>query len=186
MSATSKIYLRFGILTGMIVLAAFSRIIPHPFGFSPLGAIGLFGAAYFAKKWQAILIPLAATFLSDLFLQTMVYTEYNLFYEGFYWQYIAYILVAAAGFFIFNTVSTGRVIAGALASTVIFFLVSNFGAWISLPFYTKDLNGLVASYTAAIPFLKGALAGDLVYSFVLFGTFAFAQKQIPALRAELA
>lgn len=56
-----KINLRFSVLVLMIVLAAFSRIIPHMPNFSPLGAIGLFGAAYFSKKWQAFLIPIAAT-----------------------------------------------------------------------------------------------------------------------------
>ncbi len=47
---TNKINLRTGILIVIILLAAFSRLIPHMPNFSPLGAIGLFGAAHFTKK----------------------------------------------------------------------------------------------------------------------------------------
>ena len=48
-----KINLRFTVLVALILLCAFSRMIPHMPNFSPLGAIGIFGAAYFTKKWQA-------------------------------------------------------------------------------------------------------------------------------------
>lgn len=63
----SKLNIRFSVILLMILFAAFSRIIPHMPNFSPLGAIGLFGAACFSKKWQAFVIPIAATWLSDLF-----------------------------------------------------------------------------------------------------------------------
>lgn len=181
-----KINLRFGILCAMIVLAAFSRIIPHMPNFSPLGAIGLFGAAYFAKKWQAFLIPIAATWLSDLFINNVIYAQYypkfTWFYQGFYWQYGSYLLIAFAGIFIFRKINPQRVIAGALTSTAIFFLVSNFGSWIGSTTYPQNFSGLMTCYAAGIPFLKGTLLGDLVYSGVLFGSFALAQKQFPVLQ----
>src|SRR5690606_41499891 len=125
-----KINLRFSVLCAMILLADFSRIIPHMPIFSPLGAIGLFGAAYFSKKWQAFLIPIAATWLSDLFIDNVIYAQYypqfTWFYQGFYWQYGSYLLITLAGVFIFGKINPKRVMAGALASTTIFFLVSNF------------------------------------------------------------
>ena len=71
-----KINLRFTVLTALILLCTFSRIIPHMPNFSPLGAVGLFGAAYFAKKWQAFLIPILATWLSDLFINNVIYGEF--------------------------------------------------------------------------------------------------------------
>ena len=86
-----KIDIRFGVLVAIILVAAFSRMIPHPFNFSPLGAIGLFGAAHFSKKWQALIIPVAAAFLSDIFINNVIYAAYypsfTWFAEGFYWQY---------------------------------------------------------------------------------------------------
>lgn len=184
--STNKINLRAGVLVAIILLAAFSRLIPHMPNFSPLGAIGLFGAAHFTKKWQAFLIPIAATWLSDLFINNVVYAQYypkfTWFYEGFYWQYGSYLLIALAGLFIFRKVKVSTVLLGALTSTAIFFLVSNFGCWIGSTIYPQNFGGLMTCYAAGIPFLKGTLLGDLFYSGVLFGSFALLQQQFPVLR----
>lgn len=183
-----KLNLRFGFLAAFILVAAFSRIIPHMPNFSPLGAIGLFGAAYFTKKWQAFLVPIMATWLSDLFINNVIYAQYypqfTWFYQGFYWQYDSYLLITLAGIFIFRKVNAQRVFGGALVSTAIFFLVSNFGVWASGTMYPMNFEGLMTCYAAGIPFLKGTMLGDLVYSAVLFGTFALAQKQFPVLQLK--
>ncbi len=176
---------RFAFITVMILFAAFSRIIPHMQNFSPLGAIGLFGAAYFSKKWQAFIIPITATFLSDLFINNVIYGQYNpsfvWFYEGFYWQYGSYLLITFAAIFIFSKVNTTRMVIGALSSTAIFFLISNAGCWIANPAYQQNIGGLMVCYANGIPFLKGTLLGDLFYSGVLFGSFVLVQRRIPAL-----
>lgn len=184
----NKLTLRVGVLTVIILLAAFSRIIPHMPNFSPLGAIGLFGAAYFTKKWQAFLIPITATWLSDLFINNVLYAQYyphfTWFYGGFYWQYGSYLLITLAGIFILAKATPVRIISGASASSVIFFIVSNFGVWAGGSMYPPTFEGLIACYTAGIPFLKGTLFGDFFYSGVLFGSFALAQKQFPALQLK--
>ena len=183
----TKINLRFSVLTALILLAAFSRIIPHPTNFSPLGAIALFGAAHFSKKWQVLVIPIAATWLSDLFINNVIYAAYyptfTLFYEGFYWQYLSYILIALVAMPIFKKVTKERVLFGALSSTVIFFLLSNVGCWVGNSFYPQNFMGLMSCYAAGIPFLKGTILGDLFYSLVLFGGFAFAQYKLPVLKS---
>lgn len=181
-----KINLRFSVLTALILICAFSRIIPHMPNFSPLGAIGLFGAAYFTKKWQAFLIPIAATWFSDLFINNIIYgqyyTEFTWFYEGFYWQYGSYLIITLVSVFILNKINTKRMVLGALTSTAIFFLISNFGCWIGSKTYPQNISGLITCYAAGIPFLKGTLLGDLFYSGILFGTFALAQYKFPVLR----
>lgn len=170
----------------MIVTAAFSRIIPHMPNFSPLGAIALFGAAYFPKKWQAFFVPLTATWLSDLFINNVLYARYypsfTWFYDGWYWQYGSYALITLAGFFIFKKINAPRVLLGAVSSSALFFLLSNFGCWPGSSYYSQDLSGLLACYAAGLPFLKGTVMGDLFYCTVLFGSFAWAQKQFPSLR----
>lgn len=182
---TPKINLRFTVITSIILLAAASRLLPIH-NFSPLGAIALFGAAHFTKKWQAIAIPLAATWLSDLFINNVIYARFyptfTWFYQGFYWQYASYILIAVVAFFILKKVSVKNVLIGVLSSTVIFFLVSNFGVWVSSNAYPHNFTGLIACYTAAIPFVNGTLISDLLYSAILFGSFALAQKQLPVLQ----
>ena len=182
----NKVDIRFYVLVLLIFVAAFSRMIPHTLNFSPLGSIGLFGAAYFTKKWYALIIPISATWLSDLFINNVIYAKYypsfTWFYEGFYWQYASYILIAVFGFFIFKKVSAGRVVAGALASSVIFFLVSNFGCWIGSSFYPQSIAGLTTCYAAGVPFLKGTLLGDISYSVALFGSFELLKNYYPSLR----
>lgn len=178
-----KITIKFAVPTGLIILAAFSRIIPHIPNFSPLGAIAMFGAALFTKKWQAIFVPLVATFISDLFINNIIYAQYNpsftWFYEGAYWQYITYIVIIIAGFLIFNKkVTVPKIVAGSLSATAIFFLMSNFGSWLVMSIYPKTVAGLLASYTAGIPFINGTFYGDLFYSAVLFGSFALISKKV--------
>ena len=183
---TEKLNLRFGILAVIIIVAAFSRIIPHMPNFSPLGAIGVFGVAHFSKKWLGVLIPITATWLSDLFINNVIYAKYTTsfvwFYDGFYWQYGCYILIAIAAIFIVKKVNVQNVFAGALASSAIFFLVSNFGVWISSTTYPHTFTGLMSCYTAGIPFFNsGTLPSDLFYAAILFGGYAFAQYKVPAL-----
>ena len=182
---SNKISLKTITLVGLIILAAFSRIIPHMPNFSPLGAIGVFGVAHFSKKWLGILIPITATWLSDLFINNVIYAKYTTsfvwFYDGFYWQYGSYILIAIAAIFIVKKVNVQNVFAGALASTAIFFLVSNFGVWISSTSYPQTFSGLMTCYAAGVPFIKGTILGDLFYAAVLFGGYAFAQYKVPAL-----
>lgn len=184
----NTIQLRVPILILLIVVCAFSRVIPHMHNFSPLGAMALFGAAYFAKKWQGIMIPLLATWVSDLFINNVIYAryypEFTWFYSGFYWQYGSYILISVLGFFLLKKVTPLKVIAGALSATTIFFLVSNFGCWVANPIYSQNVTGLLSCYAAGVPFLKGTLVGDLVYAGVLFGSFALMQSQIPSLRLQ--
>lgn len=181
-----KINIRFTVLLSMIFLAAFSRCIPHMPNFSPLGAIGLFGAAYFGRKWQAFLLPLMATWLSDLFINNIIYSRYYHGFvwieKGFYWIYGTYLLITIAGLFILRRITAMRITLAALASTTIFYIVTNFACWPGSKIYTHDLSGLTACYIAGIPFLKGTALGDLFYTVVLFGSFSLAQRGFPSLR----
>ncbi len=182
-----KIDIRFGVLVAIILVAAFSRMIPHPFNFSPLGAIGLFGAAHFTKKWQALVIPVAAAFLSDIFINNVIYAAYypsfTWFAEGFYWQYGSYILIAAFGILLYNKgISAPKILGGALASSLLFFLISNFGCFIGSATYPQNVGGLMACYAAGLPFVNGTVMGDLFYNAILFGTFALLQNRFSALK----
>ncbi|MBK7426646.1 MAG: hypothetical protein IPI60_06275 [Saprospiraceae bacterium] len=182
-----KLHLHFTIVCVFILVAAFSRMIPHMSNFSPLGAIALFGAAHFKKSWQAFLIPIAATWLSDLFINNVIYAqfypEFSWVYSGFYWQYTAYILIAAFGLLLYKRgVSVGKIFGGAIGSGAIFFLISNFGCWIGSTIYPQNFSGLMSCMAAGIPFYKGTLLGDLVYCSALFGGYAILQKKLLTLR----
>lgn len=182
----NKIDLKLSALVGIIILIALARLIPAMPNFSPMAAIALFCAAHFDKLWKAIAVTIFATFFSDLILNNTIYSSMNngftIFYDGFIWQYLAYAAIAFLGSKIFTSINKFKVVGGSLATTLVFFLISNFGAWISLPFYTKDISGLMASYAAGIPFIKNTLLSDLLYSCLLFGGYFVLQNRFASIR----
>ena len=172
----------------MIVLAALSRLLPHPPNFSPVEAIALFGGAYFANRSVAIWVPLAAMFLSDLALGLVnggIYSEYFLS-AGFGLVYLCIALSTVIGFALRGRVSPGRVVGYALVGSTLFFLVTNFGVWLGSGMYPPTAAGLLATYIAGIPFFQNTVLGTLVYCFVLFGSFALLRRRIPALGLQTA
>lgn len=189
---SKKLNIRFGVIVAMIALAAFTRLLAQGTGFynfAPFAAIALFGAAHFNKKWIAAIVPLTATWLSDLYVNNVIYASlYPKFVwisPGFYWSYAAYILIAVAGIALFKKVTVGRVATGAVMATAIFFLISNFGCWPGAKsIYTQDFKGLMQCYAAGVPFIKGSLIGNLVYSALLFGGFALLQQYVPSLKTK--
>jgi hypothetical protein len=158
-----------------IVIALAARLgisfMPHFMNFSPLGAALLFFGANRPKKEWAPVVCVAM--FADVLLTTMVYRL------PLHWDVIAplayYVIALFIGSLLKEGLHDGRSalkIAGAsIAGSLVFFVTSNFVAWIGLPqMYTRDLSGLINCYVAAIPFFRGTFVGDLVYSFVIFGT----------------
>ncbi len=180
-----NINVRFTTLLLIIITVALTRLLPHAYNFTPLGAIALFGGAYFTRKFWAIAIPLLAVFISDLLVNNILYASYNegfvWLYSGFYWQYATYILIAFMGMGMYNQVKTKNVLMGALGSSILFFVVTNFASWLGNPLYPQSIGGLMMSYTAGLPFFGGTLIGTLFYSAVLFGGFEWLKKQYHAL-----
>lgn len=184
-----KLNLQTGILSIIILLAAFTRIMPHPPNFSPMAAIGLFGAAHFAKKWQAFFIPLIGIWVSDLVINNYVYSSsssnFVWFYSGFYWQYMSYILIIFAGLFIFNRgISLTKTFGGMISSSGIFFLVSNFGVWAGGTMYPKNFGGLITCYAAGVPFIHNTIISDVLFTTVLFGTYYLLQVEYSSLKIK--
>jgi hypothetical protein len=157
----------------LIVLAVATRLLPHPHNFAPIGGVALFGAAWFRHRISGFVIPLVAMWLSDLYINNVTYAAYNTGFvwlsDGFYWMYGSFALISLMGLLLFREVTPGRVMGGAIASSLLFFLITNFGVWLSSSVYPQTMNGLVTCYAAGIPFYWNTLAGDLVYSGVLFG-----------------
>lgn len=164
---------RFATLCGIIFLAALSRVIPHPWNFTPVTAIALFGGAYFTDKRLAFAVPLSALFLSDLFLG---------FYATVWMTYIAFALVVCIGLVLQKKKSPMRMVGACLAASVSFFLITNFAAWLEIQTYERSLKGLLTAYTMAIPFFRNSLLGDLFFTALLFGSFTLAERKFSSLR----
>lgn len=190
MEETKKIHLRFGIISMIVLLAALSRLIPHPANFAPIGGMALFGAAYYSKRYWAYLIPVISMWFSDLILNNLVYGQYFdhfvWFYSGSIFTYGAFALIVLLGTFTLKRVKVGNLAISALSASAIFFLVSNFGVWLSSGMYPHTFGGLQTCYIAGLPFFKNTILGDLFYSGVLFGAFELLQYRFPALRLKTA
>ncbi|MCS6928356.1 MAG: hypothetical protein NZM43_02565 [Saprospiraceae bacterium] len=163
----------------LIVLAILTRLLPHPPNFTPITAAGLFGASVFGQLWLGIAIPLLSLFLSDLYINNVVYDH---FYDGFVWfgslwVYLAFGMVSVLGRLMLHEKTTGiRVVIASLSASTLFFLVTNFGVWLTSGMYPLTAEGLLACYVAGIPFFGNTLLGDLFYSAVLFGGYAWTAR----------
>ncbi len=156
-----------------IVAAAALRLVPHPPNFTPIGAMALFSGAYLPRRGLAFVAPIAALLLSDVMLG---------FYHGMAFVYGTTALVVLIGWWLSSRRSPLLVGAAAVASSITFFVLTNFGMWLFSGFYPLSWAGLGACYVAAIPFFQNTIAGDLFYSGLLFGGFALLERAVPALR----
>jgi hypothetical protein len=154
----------------LIVLAAASRLLPHPPNFAPVADIGLYAGAYTGRR-AGWVVPFAALLLSDLVL-------------GFYHpvsmvaNYLAFASCLALGAgWLAKGRSLPRVAGAVLASSVTFFAISNFGMWAS-GYYPRTWVGLIECYTAALPFFRNTLASDVLYSAALFGGHALLARYL--------
>jgi hypothetical protein len=156
-----------------IFAAAAMRLVPHPPNFSPIAAMALFSGAYLPKRALAFVAPFAALLLSDAVLG---------FYAGMNFVYFSFALTVLIGWAVASRKTPLAIGAAAIASSVLFFVLTNFGMWLFSGFYPLTSAGLVACFVAAIPFFQNTLAGDLFFTALLFGGFALLERFLPAIR----
>lgn len=154
-------------VAALVVLAACSRLLPHWWNLTAVGAVCLFGGAYFQRWWVAFLVPLAGLAISDWVLQTYIYPGY----PADYLKYVWFALSVPLGLLLRDHKRLLPVASAAVGSAALFFLLSNFQVWAGGhgEMYPKTPAGLLACYVAAIPFAWNTLYGNLLFSAVLFG-----------------
>lgn len=167
-----KISPSFWVLTLMVFVAAFVRLLPHPPNFAPIAAMALFGGAYFNKKSFAFAIPLAAMFLTDAIIG---------FYSSAWLTYLSFALIVVLGIVMLKKVNVKNLIFASISSSISFFAITNFGVWALGTLYPKTPAGLMESYIAAIPFFQNSLIGDLFFVGVMFGVYELVKHKVPAL-----
>ncbi len=176
-SAGNLIRPRTALIAAIIVAAAALRIAPHPMNFTPIGALALFGGAYFTTKRAALAVPLLSLVAGDIFVG---------FHRLIPYVYASFLVSVALGFWLRRKKSVARIGAATLAGAIQFFLVSNFALWVSgISRFSRDAGGLIACYVAGVPLFWNTLAGDAFYVLLLFGGMALAEKRFPSLREPL-
>jgi len=161
----------------MIVLAAAVRIGPHPWNFTPIGAMALFSGAMFRDRRFAFLFPLAALFAGDLFV-------------GLYWLmpaiYASFLMNVLIGRWLAGHRSVARIGGAVFAGALQFFLVTNAAMWLAYDNFPRTLAGLGACYLVGLPLFGNTLGGDAFYAMLLFGLFALLERYWPALQEPTA
>jgi hypothetical protein len=145
----------------VVLVAVMMRFLPHPANIAPIAAMALFGGAYLNKKYATVL-PLVAMLISDLFLG---------FHRTMPFVYGSFLIASVIGMALKDKIKVRTVIGASLLSSIIFYVVTNFGVWLTSGMYEMTFLGLVKCYVLAIPFFRNTLAGDLFYTVMMFGGY---------------
>ena len=156
----------------LILILSFSRLIPHPSNFTPILAVGIFAGFYFQNFILSFFIVIFSMFLGDLYLG---------FHSTMFFTYSALLVSVLTGYLIKNFKFFEIFISG-LISSLSFFIITNFGAWLTLAMYEKSLSDLIKSYVLAIPFFHNTLISTFLYliALKLFINFLHNRKIIKA------
>lgn len=190
-----KINPRFAVLVLFMIAVAAMRI-PNaaqltPWAnFTPIGAMGLFGGAYFSSKWKMVAFPLLTLLVSDLVINAIVFDgKYGVMYSGWYIIYGIFALVVLFGKWMMKKVTVKNVVVASLTAAISHWLIADFTVWIgggtdlrTMTPLTKDWAGLMQCYIQGFPFMKNFLMGTLVYSAVMFGLFEWMKSKKPSLQ----
>ncbi len=174
---------RFILLLSFIAIVAISRVFLAGkdvllANFTPIGAMALFGGAYFQQNSKAFLFPLLSLLISDALL-SFFNANYSLFYSGFYWVYGAFILMVLVGRLLRKKLSITNFFLSSILVVAIHWIVTDFGVWMSGTMYPKTLAGFWTCLVAAIPFERNFLFGTLIYGTLMFGIFEWVKLKNP-------
>ena len=157
---------------GLIVIGVLSRLLPHVNNFSPVIAIALFGGVYLRRS-QALWVPVALLAVSDVFLGLHATIPFT-------WGSV--LLASLIGLWVRKDSTPLRIASGSLFSAILFFIVTNFGAWLTM--YPHTADGFKQCYILAVPFFRATLVSTMVYSVALFGAYELFARRVKGTRFE--
>lgn len=178
--------IRLSILLGFIIIVSVLRVWlatePSFFwaNFTPVGAMALFGGAYFTRT-KAFAFPLLALIIGDVFIYLLANDgAYPFFYEGMIWTYIAFALMVVIGQWFLQKKSVGNFLFSAFAVVFVHWIVTDLGVWLSGTMYPMTLAGFAQCLINALPFEDNLLFGTLLYGTIMFGAFEWFTFRNPA------
>ena len=152
----------------LLAFGVISRLIVHLPNFTPVIALALFGGVYL-KKAQAIILPVLMMIIADLFIGVD-----NTF--PFTWGSVA--LIALGGLWLRENKNLATIAGSSLFSSLLFFLITNFGVWLVSGMYAHTSAGLLQCFVLAIPFFGNTLLSTVIYTAVLFGAYEWIARRV--------
>jgi len=168
------------ILAALIALGVAGRLLPHPPNFTPMAAIALFAGFIFVKRYMSIVAVVATMLLTDYFAFGYLSPDWFAS-KSMMVVYMALLFPVVFRGFLQKKLGVMRIAGAALASSTVFFIATNFAVWAFSPMYEKTFAGLALCYTMAIPFFQNTIAGDMMWSGIVFGVY-FALRHFSKLR----
>jgi hypothetical protein len=158
--------------------------------FTPIGAMGLFGGAYFSNKWKAAIFPLLTLFISDLIVHIIVFKgSYGIIYDGWYKIYAIFLLIVFIGRWMIRRVSFKNVLFAGIAASLTHWLLADLSVWLSggtdlrtMQPLSRGLDGLMQCYLQGLPYMRNFLLGTLAYSGLMFGAFEWMKSRNTSLQ----
>ena len=147
----------------LILVLSLSRLIPHPWNFTPVLALGVFSGFYFKQFYLSLFVVILSMFIGDLFLG---------FHSTMFFTYISLAIAVFIGLYV-KCFKPTEILFSGLSSSVCFFVITNFGAWLTLEMYEKNFAGLLQSYALGIPFFHNTLISTFLYLIILKLLFDF-------------
>lgn len=148
-----------------------------------MGAIALFGGAYFSKKWKAYAVFIVTYFLSDIFINYLYTSKLVIWYGGAIWTYIPFLLSVLVGTFI-KKVNVASIGLASVGIVLIHWLFADL-PWFYGTLYPHNMKGYLQSLGASLyPFEVNMLAANIVFCAILFGGFELAKNKYTALRSQ--
>lgn len=163
----SKVSIHWRWIVGLVLLLAFSRLIPHPPNFTPLGAMAILAGATLKDLRLGIFIPIIAMMISDAIIG---------FHSSVFYVYAAVTIMVVLSHYCLTRYTVVKLAATAVAAAVVFYLVTNFGAWLSHDMYPHTMNGLWQAYIAGVPFFRNTLLSNLIFTAISFFILTFMPK----------
>lgn len=151
----------------VFVLAVASRFLmnSHLPGFSPVFGALLWSGARLRKR-DAVWFPVVVLAVGDWILTTQMYHMKVRWEHGI--PLLAFAAMAWSGGFLRHKLSPLRFVGCAVVSSTGYFLISNFGVWLTPGTYLHTREGLVACYVAALPYYRTSSLSMLIGGAVLF------------------
>ncbi len=172
------------IFISLVFVGIFSRIIPHIPNVTAVTATALFAGAILSSRVLALAVPVVMMYFSDFFINNTMHRSFFPEKEGLIfwtdympWVYLGIIAAVMIGSFALKNRNTKKVIGASLLASFVFFLLSNIGIWLQPEGYPENIAGLASCLTAALPFLRNALIGDLVFAMIIFGIYDLVTKR---------
>ena len=171
----SKISIHWYWIAGLVLLLAFSRLIPHPPNFTPLGAMAILAGATIKDLRLGIFIPIAAMLVSDALIG---------FHSSVFFVYAAVITMVVLSRICLARYTVARLAGTAVAASIVFYVVTNFGAWLSHDMYAHTASGLWQAYVAGIPFFRNTLLSNLLFTAISFYVLMFVPRNWQTVRGS--